>query len=99
MPVHAGRANEWGLLNLVGNVRELAIARPGRLAAHGGSYADRGPQMCNVETAVPHDGGADPYTGFRVVLELPAAPPRGVSTSPRVRGGSPSTAAVDRLVR
>jgi len=66
----SGAPNGWGIANLVGNARELAVAEQGRLAAHGASYGTR-PARCTAGTVVPHDGSPDPETGFRVVLELP----------------------------
>lgn len=67
--VSVGQQNNWGLVNMIGNVQELVYARGKQLKAVGGSYQDD-MQDCNVKTIRNHSGQADGYTGFRVVRNI-----------------------------
>jgi serine/threonine protein kinase len=66
--VNAGVMNGWGLVNTVGNVREIVDAGGGSFVAVGGSYQDE-PSACDADArrAVT---GPDEATGFRLVREL-----------------------------
>lgn len=66
--VTQGKRNPWGMLNLVGNVREWVDA-DGAVAVSGGSFADNA-AACGVESRAAHDGRADPYTGLRVAAAI-----------------------------
>lgn len=66
----SGRANAFGLFNFVGNAREWALADGETLLALGGAHTDPRAQ-CSVSMQVPHEGAADPVTGFRLVREIP----------------------------
>jgi serine/threonine protein kinase len=65
----AGRQNDWGLVNHVGNAQEWAWGKGKVLMAMGGSY-EQSLDRCTTATRVAHDGNADATTGFRVVREL-----------------------------
>jgi serine/threonine protein kinase len=65
----AGRQNEWGLVNHVGNAQEWAYGKGKSIMAMGGSY-ELSLDECTINTRVAHDGSADPITGFRVLREL-----------------------------
>ena len=65
--VNAGVMNGWGLVNTVGNVREIVDAG-GSFAAVGGSYQDE-PRDCDAEARRAFSG-PDEATGFRLVREL-----------------------------
>ena len=65
--VNAGVMNDWGLVNTVGNVRELTDSA-GTLIAVGGSYQDE-PRDCDAEARRPFTG-PDEATGFRLLREL-----------------------------
>ncbi len=69
VPVSSGNANAFGLVNLVGNVREWVTLK-GDLYAAGGSFKDPIDE-CTLQTLVPHDGSADSVTGIRLVRDLP----------------------------
>ncbi len=64
-----GEANGWGLVNAVGNAQEWVIAGGGRVVARGGAFEDS-LGSCGIDSKRPHDGAADPVTGFRLVREL-----------------------------
>ncbi len=64
-----GEANGWGLVNAVGNAQEWVLAGGGRVVARGGAFEDPLPS-CGIDSMRPHDGAADPVTGFRLVREL-----------------------------
>lgn len=66
--VNTGRANAWGLYNTVGNAQELVTGGQA-VEARGGAFEDAF-SKCKIELAKPHDGNADPTTGFRLVREL-----------------------------
>ncbi|MGH8516956.1 MAG: formylglycine-generating enzyme family protein, partial [Panacagrimonas sp.] len=65
--VNAGVMNGWGLVNTVGNVREIVDTGAG-FAAVGGSYQDE-PSACDAD-ARRAISGPDEATGFRLVREL-----------------------------
>jgi hypothetical protein len=64
----AGSPNRFGLVNVLGNVQEWVLVA-GELMAAGGAFRDPIAE-CAVETLRPHDGAADPATGFRLVREV-----------------------------
>lgn len=64
-----GAQNRWGLVNHVGNARELVTGRGGRMVAVGGSY-QTAMEDCVVGLAEPHSGNPDGITGFRVLREI-----------------------------
>lgn len=64
-----GQQNAWGLVNHLGNARELVMERGGRYIAVGGSY-DTDMSECNFTNQQPHSGSADTFTGIRVLREL-----------------------------
>lgn len=68
LSVETGKANPWGLMNFVGNAREWVRA-DGSLRVRGGSFRESH-SNCGVSLARPHDGGADPVTGFRVARAI-----------------------------
>jgi Serine/threonine protein kinase len=63
-----GVQNRWGLVNHVGNVRELVADRGGEIVAVGGSY-QTAMEDCSVNLAETVSG-ADKYTGFRLLREI-----------------------------
>lgn len=65
--VNAGVMNGWGLVNTVGNVREI-VDNGGSYVAVGGSYLDE-PRDCDAEARRPFSS-PDEATGFRLVREL-----------------------------
>ena len=65
----AGKANGWGLVNYVGNARELATTGAAGAIALGGSFEDS-LTSCDVNKAQQHSGAADSLTGFRLVREI-----------------------------
>ncbi len=67
--VTLGQQNAWGLVNHLGNARELVMERGGRYLAVGGSY-DTDMSECTFTLQQPHTGAADAYTGIRLVREL-----------------------------
>lgn len=66
--VTLGQQNSWGLVNYLGNAREL-VAERGKYLAVGGSY-DTDMSDCTFTNQLPHTGVADPLTGIRVLREL-----------------------------
>jgi hypothetical protein len=68
VPVGTGRANNWGLVNYVGNVQEF-VTTGGGVAAIGGDYQDPLSQ-CTTSFTRSSDGSADPLTGFRVARDV-----------------------------
>lgn len=63
-----GQQNPWGLVNHLGNARELVIDG-GAYAAVGGSYKTA-IEECVVTKNARHDGRGDALTGFRLLREL-----------------------------
>ncbi|MCZ6657950.1 MAG: bifunctional serine/threonine-protein kinase/formylglycine-generating enzyme family protein [Gammaproteobacteria bacterium] len=63
-----GKANGYGLLHMLGNVQEWALAEDG-LRALGGAYSDP-IQNCVQDMARSHEGTPDVLTGFRLVREV-----------------------------
>ncbi len=64
-----GAQNSWGVVNHLGNARELVAQRGGGYLAVGGSY-DTEMQDCQFAKQETHTGAADPLTGFRVLREV-----------------------------
>ena len=69
VPVTSGAQNELGLVNLFGNVRELAMDDD-RPVALGGSYADP-ISACDIGAMNSVSSAGDPSTGMRLVREVP----------------------------
>ncbi len=69
VPVTSGAQNELGLVNLFGNVRELAMDED-RPVALGGSYADP-ISACDIGAVNSVSSAGDPSTGMRLVREVP----------------------------
>lgn len=68
VPAATGAANEFGLINMLGNVQEWVFENGGVVAV-GGSYGDP-IGACIAATERPHDGGPAADTGFRLVREI-----------------------------
>jgi hypothetical protein len=64
-----GQQNDWGLVNYLGNVRELVVERDGSVLAAGGSY-ETAIEECDFTNQQSHTGNPDSFTGFRVLREL-----------------------------
>ena len=64
----SGKPNGWGLINYVGNAREW-VTSGGSLVARGGAFTDPMSE-CRISLQEPHNGNADPKTGFRLLREL-----------------------------
>lgn len=64
----SGEQNGWGLINYVGNARELVISG-GAVQALGGSY-ETPMQECVVTKFEDHTGSSDSISGFRVLREI-----------------------------
>jgi serine/threonine protein kinase len=64
-----GQQNAWGIVNHLGNAREWVLQPGGTYLAVGGSY-DTDMGECNFASKLPHDGSADPLTGFRILREI-----------------------------
>jgi len=64
-----GQQNPWGLVNYLGNARELVMDPGGRYLAVGGSY-DTEMAECSFNNQTAHNGSADQFTGIRVVRTL-----------------------------
>ena len=65
---NSGQSNEYGLLNMLGNVQEWVVDAGG-IRAVGGAFSDP-IQECVAQTARGHGGEADQSTGFRLVREI-----------------------------
>jgi formylglycine-generating enzyme required for sulfatase activity len=65
---NTGQGNEFGLINMLGNVQEWVVD-PDGISALGGAYSDP-IQECVPQTARAHGGEADDSTGFRLVREI-----------------------------
>jgi serine/threonine protein kinase len=66
--VQSGRPNNWGLMNVIGNVQEWVVDGSGSVLARGGAFNDS-INNCEIATERQHGGNADERTGFRVLLE------------------------------
>ena len=64
----SGEQNDWGLINYVGNARELVVSG-GAVQALGGSY-ETPMQECVVTKFEEHTGSPDSISGFRVLREI-----------------------------
>ena len=65
----AGKQNNWGLVNYLGNTQEWVYDNGRNLIAAGGSFKDP-MNRCTVSSYVAHSGSADKHTGFRVLREI-----------------------------
>lgn len=63
--IKTGKPNGWGLINYVGNAREI-VQDGGSLAVRGGAYTDNIAD-CEVSATHAYDGKSDKITGFRLV--------------------------------
>jgi len=66
--VQSGKQNSWGVVNFIGNAREL-VSDNNKYYVRGGSYVDSFSQ-CSISLKKSHSGKAEKNTGFRVVKEL-----------------------------
>ena len=64
-----GQQNPWGVVNYLGNARELVSDSGGRYVAVGGSY-ETPMEDCEVTASSAFDGQPDGQTGFRVLREI-----------------------------
>jgi serine/threonine protein kinase len=64
----SGQSNGWGLINYIGNAKELVRSGAGFVARGGGYTEPLG--RCRISLSEQHSGGADAVTGFRLVREL-----------------------------
>lgn len=64
-----GQQNLWGVVNHLGNAQEWVLLPGGTYSVVGGSF-DTDMDECNFNKSSPHDGRADPFTGFRVLREI-----------------------------
>ncbi|MFV8783871.1 protein kinase domain-containing protein [Microbulbifer sp. SA54] len=69
VPSTSGAANQYGIVNAVGNVQEWVLGSDGDLLAAGGNHLDA-MSRCLTTSKIMHDGAADEVTGFRVVRSL-----------------------------
>ena len=65
---NTGQSNEFGLINMLGNVQEWVVG-PDGISAFGGAFSDPIAD-CVPQTARAHGGEADASTGFRLVREI-----------------------------
>lgn len=66
--IDVGGQNRWGLVNHVGNAREMVAERGGNVVAIGGSF-ETSMEDCDLNL-VENISGADSLTGFRVLREI-----------------------------
>jgi sulfatase-modifying factor enzyme 1/PAN domain-containing protein len=64
-----GKPNAWGIKNYIGNVKEWVTSETGDLMTVGGDFSTS-LDDCNIDFQQKHDGSADLYTGFRVLMEI-----------------------------
>lgn len=64
-----GKPNAWGLVNYVGNAREIALESTGKFVVLGGSHRSM-MESCTVATTLAFSGNADQYTGFRIIRDI-----------------------------
>jgi serine/threonine protein kinase len=67
--IKVGKNNKYGLVNHVGNVQEWVLDDDKKLIVAGGHRQDS-MSRCLATTKKNHDGGADQYTGFRIVRDI-----------------------------
>lgn len=67
--INNGTSNKWGLKNYIGNVQELVTGPDNTLMAAGGHYLTDQSE-CTIDHVKPHNGKADEFTGFRVLMEM-----------------------------
>lgn len=66
--ISTGKANNWGLVNYVGNAQEFVTAGGG-VVAMGGDWQDPLTD-CSTSLARPSSGAGDALTGFRVARDI-----------------------------
>lgn len=69
LPVDMGASNRWGLVNHIGNAREIVQQKSGWAAA--GADHSQAMEQCTLDRLEPVDAQGDSVTGFRVVKVLP----------------------------
>ena len=62
-----GQPNGWGMINYIGNVREI-VKDGGAMKAAGGGFSDAHSE-CDISLEQTFSGQADEATGFRVLVE------------------------------
>jgi serine/threonine protein kinase len=67
--IKTGKNNKYGLVNHVGNVQEWVFDDAKELMVAGGHRQDP-MSRCLATTQKTHDGGADQFTGFRIVRDI-----------------------------
>ena len=65
--IKSGRANDWGLINIIGNIQEW-VMEGDIVMVRGGAFTDSYSD-CDISLSRPHSGDADEMTGFRLMLE------------------------------
>jgi len=65
----SGQQNGWGLKNYIGNVQEWVVTDSGEVMAIGGNF-NTPIEECSLDYMKAHDGSADEFTGFRILLEM-----------------------------
>lgn len=66
---YSGQPNGWGLKNYIGNVQEWVVTDSGEVMVIGGNF-NTPIEECSLDYMKAHDGSADEFTGFRILLEM-----------------------------
>ncbi|NKC14923.1 MAG: protein kinase [Gammaproteobacteria bacterium] len=64
----SGKQNGWGLINYIGNAKEM-VRTGSNIAVRGGGFTDP-MAKCNVSSREQYNGKADPHVGFRLLREI-----------------------------
>ena len=67
--IKSRQSNGWGLKNYIGNVQEWVVTDSGEVMAVGGNF-NTPIEECSLDYMKAHNGSADGYTGFRVLMEM-----------------------------